>query len=533
VLVELHIESLGVIEQATLTLGRGLTALTGETGAGKTMLVDAVDVLVGGRAEGSMVRAGANEARVEGRFVVDDQEFVLTRVIPAEGRSRAYVNGRPATAASLAEMARGTVDLHGQHAHQALLSAAAQRRALDIAAIIDLAPLRQAQARLTGIEAELATLGGDERTRAREIDLLRYQVGELQAAGLAGPDTDVDEDAALDAEEDLLADAQAHREAVAQAYRALVADGGAADGLLAALRALAGRAPFAELYERLAALAADLDDVGDELRTAQERIDEDPARLDAIRQRRQLLRELCRKYGDDVAEVVAFHAQASARLAELDGYTERAARLSEERSAALDALDRAARAVGDARRSAAGDLARSVQQRLRQLAMPNAKVLIDVGSPPDDPAGDVVRFLLAANPGTPALPLAQVASGGELSRTMLALRLVLSAHDDGAEATLIFDEVDAGVGGRAATAVGEALSVLGARHQVMVVTHLAQVAALATTQIVVDKHVERATTRATATAVDGDARVEEIARMLSGSPDSDAARQHAAELLSR
>ncbi|CAN5810026.1 DNA repair protein RecN [soil metagenome] len=532
-LVELHIESLGVIEQAALTLCGGLTALTGETGAGKTMLVDAIDVLVGGRTEGSMVRAGAKEARVEGRFVVDGEEFVLTRVIPADGRSRAYVNGRPATAASLAEAARGTVDLHGQHAHQALLSAPAQRRALDVAAAIDLSPLRQAQARLTGIEAELATLGGDERTRAREIDLLRYQVRELEAAGLAGPGTDVHEDVALDAEEDLLADAQAHREAVAQAYAALAAEGGAGDGLMAALSALAGRSPFSELYERLSALSVELGDVGDELRTAGERIDDDPARLDAIRQRRQLLRELCRKYGEDLTEVVAFHATASARLGDLDGYTERAAVLAHERSCALDALDRAARAVGDARRAAAEDLAVAVQQRLRRLAMPHAEVLIDVGSPPHDPAGDEVRFLLAANPGVQALPLAQVASGGELSRAMLALRLVLSAHDEGPEATLVFDEVDAGVGGAAAAAVGEALCDLGARHQVMVVTHLAQVAALATTQIVVDKRVEGSITRASATTVDGEARVEEIARMLSGSPGSGTARQHAAELLSR
>lgn len=532
-LVELHVESLGVIERATLTLGPGLTALTGETGAGKTMLVDAIDVLVGGRAESSMVRHGAVEARVEGRFVTGDDEFVLTRVIPADGRSRAYVNGRPTTVASLAEAARGIVDLHGQHAHQALLAPAAQRRALDTAGGVDLAPLRRAQAVLTGIEAELATLGGDERARAREIDLLRYQVGELAAAGFAGPDVDVGEDSALDVEEDMLADAQAHREAAALAREALTAEGGAGDGVRTALTALSGRSPFAGQHERLSALAAELEDVGTELRAGGERIDDDPARLDEIRRRRQLLRELCRKYGDDLGEVAAFHDEASARLAELEGYAERVGQLSQERGSALESLDAAALVVGDARRRAAGDLAAAVQQRLRRLAMPHAEVVIAVGSSPHDPAGDDVRFLLAANPGAPPLPLAKVASGGELSRAMLALRLVLTTTDEGPAATLVFDEVDAGVGGAAATAVGEALADLGTRHQVMVVTHLAQVAALATTQVVVDKRVAGGTTAATACAVDGDGRVEEIARMLSGSPGSGSARRHATELLSR
>ena len=183
VLVELHIESLGVIERATLELGAGLTALTGETGAGKTMLVEAIELLVGGRADNSIVRAGADEARVEGRFVTGDDEFVLTRIIPAEGRSRAYVNGRPATVSSLVDMTAGVIELHGQQAHQALLSASAQRSLLDRAASVDLAPLRSAQAALTAVDAELAVLGGDERTRAREIDLLRFQVAELEAAG--------------------------------------------------------------------------------------------------------------------------------------------------------------------------------------------------------------------------------------------------------------------------------------------------------------------------------------------------------------
>jgi DNA repair protein RecN (Recombination protein N) len=527
VLTELHIEALGVIDRATLLLGPGLTALTGETGAGKTMLIEAIELLVGGRADPSIVRPGASEARIDGRLVVGDDEFVLTRVVPADGRSRAYINDRPATASALDELTTGLVSLHGQHAHQALLSAGAQRDALDLFAGVDLGPLHRARASITEIEAELATLGGDERARAREIDLLRYQVAELDEAAIV----DGDEDDALDREEDLLADAQAHREAAAAAHAAIVDDRGGRDAIAAALAALSGRAPFDEISSRLAAVAADLDDVAVELRSTGEAIDDDPERLDAIRGRRQLLADLRRKYGSDLAEVIEFHRRAESRLGELERFEERAAELDAERAAALRAHDAVAARIGAVRRAAAPELAAAVEVRLRELAMPHASVVVDVGD--DDPAGSQVRYLLAANPGSPLLPLARVASGGELARAMLALRLALSGVDENTtkQITLVFDEVDAGIGGAAASAVGDALAALGRHHQVLVVTHLAQVAAKATTQIAIDKRVANGETTATAGSVDGDGRVAEIARMLSGSPDSASAREHAAELL--
>ncbi len=231
-LTELHIENLGVIERIEIMLGPGLTAVTGETGAGKTMLVEAIELLVGGRADASMVRHGADEARLDGRLITPDgTETVLTRVIPTSGRSRAYVNGRLATVASLAEAAADAVDLHGQHAHQSLLSTATQRAALDEYGAIDLGPLRAARARLTEIDAELAALGGDDRARAREIDLLRFQVDELDAAAVV----DAGEDERLDAEESVLADATAHREAAATAVASMSDDGGAHDAIAAAL----------------------------------------------------------------------------------------------------------------------------------------------------------------------------------------------------------------------------------------------------------------------------------------------------------
>ena len=237
-LTELHIEHLGVIERVDLRLGSGSTAVTGETGAGKTMLVEALELLVGGRADASIVRPGASEARVDGRFVTGDDEVVLTRVVPADGRSRAYIDGRPATAAALAAAAAGLVELHGQHDHQTLLSTSTQRAALDRFGHVDLGPLRAARGRVTELDAELAALGGDERTRAREADLLRYQVAELDAAGI----DDAEEESGLAAEEDALADALGHREAAAAAHAALTADGAGRDAIAAGLAAsVAGR----------------------------------------------------------------------------------------------------------------------------------------------------------------------------------------------------------------------------------------------------------------------------------------------------
>jgi DNA repair protein RecN (Recombination protein N) len=547
-LTELHIENLGVIERASLVLGGGVTALTGETGAGKTMLVEAIELLVGGRSDATVVRTGAAEARIDGRLVLNRpdgiEEIVLTRIVPADGRSRAYVNGRPTTVANLAELTDGIIDLHGQHAHQGLLSTATQRAALDQFGAVDLSPLRAARARLTEVEAELATLGGDERARAREIDLLRFQVGELDAAGV----TDPDEDAHLDRDEAILADAVAHHEAGLAALGLLRDDDGVDDRLRLALHALGHREPYIRVQERLTGLLAELDDIGVDLRDRAEAIEEDPDRLDEIRQRRQLLRDLQRKYGDGLSEVIGFHSEAEDRLRDLERYDLRAGELDQARKSALEAERLAANQIGLRRRAVAPELAKAVERRLRDLAMPNAAIAVEVGRNNDDQpgdldiAGDAVRFMLSANPGSALLPLNRVASGGELARTMLALRLVLSgvvpsgaarAGGDGAGGgapTLVFDEVDAGIGGTAATAVGQALADLGADHQVLVVTHLPQVAASASRQLVVSKSVSGGATFTSVDAVVGNARVAEVARMMSGS-ESPAALDHARDLL--
>ena len=249
-LTELAVRNLGVIEELVLVLAPGMTALTGETGAGKTLLVDAIELLVGGRAESGVVRHGAAECSIEGRFVIDDTEVVLSRVIPRDGRSRAYRNGRLATVGQLAEEGRRLVDLHGQHSHQSLLGVAEQRSALDKFGGVDLGPLRAARARVAELDAELAALGGDERARAREIDLLRYQVDELDGAHLDDPE----EDRGLEAEEDRLADATAHRDAGARAVDALTGDGGALDAFGA--RESGARGPRAVRRARGAAACA-------------------------------------------------------------------------------------------------------------------------------------------------------------------------------------------------------------------------------------------------------------------------------------
>ena len=523
-LIELAVRDLGVIEDLKLLLGPGMTALTGETGAGKTLVVEAIDLLVGGKADPSVVRPGAEEAWVEGRFVVpgtdDEEEVVLARAVPANGRSRAYVDGRLATAATLAEWGERLVDLHGQHAHQSLLSPSVQRAALDRYAGVDLQPLHDARAAVRELDAKLAALGGDERARAREIDLLRFQVDELERAGLRDPD----EDDTLRVEEDALADAVAHQEAAAAAMEALSGDGGTADTVGAAIAAIADRVPFAPLEQRLRAVAAELTDVAADLRAAGEAIEDDPARLEGVRERRNLLHELQRKYGDTLREVIAFHDEAGARLAELEQHDRRAAELDAARTQALTAVARAGSRVAAARRAAAPSLAAAVQAHLAELAMPRAS--LDVSVQGDGPADDVV-LLLAANPGAAPAPLAKAASGGELARAMLALRLVLTAGPP----TLVFDEVDAGIGGEAAVAVGRSLAALGRGQQVLVVTHLPQVAAFADAHVRVAKEMGEASTTAEVAVLDDAERVVELSRMLSGQPDSRTAHDHASELL--
>jgi DNA repair protein RecN (Recombination protein N) len=465
---------------------------------------------------------------IEGRFVVGEREIVLSRTVPTNGRSRAYADGRMAPASLLSEIGDGLVDLHGQHAHQSLLRQSAQREALDSYAGTDLEPVARGRDELKAIDARLAELGGDPRALARTVDLLRFQLEEIAAAAIAAPD----EDTQLAAEESTLAQVEAIRAATVGARVALAGPDaaqarggvGALDLLGAAVSELSGYEALSELAARLRAAQADLDDVAHELRLRGEALAEDPERLDAIRDRLRHFAELRRKYGSSLAEVVEFERAGRAQLADLESAEHTRAALEGQRVAAVEVLRRAQEQLGADRRQAAPKLAASVESHLRELALPGARLEVRIG---DDPAGADVEFLLGANPGEPALPLSKVASGGELARAMLATRLVLSA----APPTLVFDEVDAGVGGAAALAVGRALREIGSDHQVLVVTHLAQVAAFADQQVLVSKSEEEGRTVARLRPVVGEDRIVELSRMLSGHPESVAARGHAKELL--
>ena len=490
-LTELRIRDLGIIAEIDLVLGPGMTALTGETGAGKTMLVEAISLLVGASADATVVRHGAEAASVEGRFVTGDGELVLARVVPADGRSRAYVDGRLATAATLAEAGAELVDLHGQRAHQSLLAAATQRDALDRFAAIDLGPLRQARAAVAAIDAgwppSAATPGpGPERSTSCAS----------RSRSCWGPGSvDEDEDESLDAEEDLLAGAQAHRDAAAVAHDALAGRRrrarrrrgprrGAGRGQPAGRRSRRWRSACAPSPPRWPTWPARCAPSG-------EAVDDDPERLDEVRRRRHLLRELRRKYGDTLADVMAHRDEAAARLAELEGYESTAAALEAERR-----RRGRRRGCGGRRGGRPSPPGRAPPGRGGPAPPAGA------GHAPGPPRGGRRgprpgrrrrASCLGANPGEPALPLAKVASGGELARTMLALRLVLTEAPD----TLVFDEVDAGIGGEAALAVGRSLAALGRRHQVLVVTHLPQVAAFADPQVAVSKEEGRGRTEAT------------------------------------
>jgi DNA repair protein RecN (Recombination protein N) len=526
-LVELSIENLGIIESSRLTFDSGFTAFTGETGAGKTMLVEAIGLVVGQRADVSVIRDGAEEARVEARFVTSgpdgDVETILCRVLHREGRSRAYINDRMATVATLAEVGQSLVDIHGQHAHQRLMSASVQRDSLDAFGKVDTSALREAREAVTQIDANLAALGGDEKSRVREIDLLSFQCEEIENAGLSRPD----EDQALSREEDELGDVVRHQEALQKVSALLSDDGNAVDLLGQVSRSLSPISSMREVRERVENLLAELNDISHTVRGAAENSEENPERLEEIRLRRQALRDLVRKYGDTIADVMAFGAEARIRLNELLSYSERVQDLETSRVAALKVLHSRQLEVGRQRRKTAPGLAAAVEKRLRLLALPHATIQVSVGDEATDPSGEAVSFMLAANPGSAPMPITKVASGGELARVMLALRLVLTTDP----ATMVFDEVDAGIGGAAAVAVAQALRELGNDHQVFAVTHLAQVAASAHSHIVVSKSVKSGKTYGRATKVLQEDRVGEIARMLSGGIADESALTHAQEIL--
>ena len=549
---ELHIRGLGVIEDASLRLAPGLTVITGETGAGKTMVVTALGLLLGDRADTSLVRAGSDRALAEARVSPvpasaadwldgDEDELVVSREVVAEGRSRARINGRLAPVSALAEVLGAVVEVHAQHEHVRLSRPEVQRRLLDRYAgephARALAAYRDTYAQWREAVTALDSLEADARERARTIDRLTFELTEIERAGL-----DADRDATLDDELEVLEHAEELQLAAAEAGAALGEDG-AAEPLgvaVGAIRRVKVEDPqLDELRQRIVGLAAEASELVADLRAYSEGIDADPEHLEALRARQQLIRTLERKYGDDVAAIIAYGERAARELDELQRAEDDASGL-EERARELEADLRAlAEDVRRGRLLAAERLAASVEGHLADLAMPHASFTVAVEPTPDGALGadgaDRVTFLLAANPGEPAQPLATAASGGERSRVSLAVEVALADVNDAA--VLVFDEVDAGIGGSTALAVGEKLARLAAGgaaeggRQVICVTHLAQLAAFADVHHVVEKGVRGGRTVTSTRHVAEDERVGELSRMLGGDATREAGLDHARELL--
>ena len=555
-LIELRIENLLLIERAELRPGAGLNAITGETGAGKTVLAHALDLLLGGKPRSGIVRPEASEAYVEGVFELPDglfdgeemadlrervaedagDEIVLARRVTAEGRTRAYVQGRSATAADLRELGGRLVSFFGQHEHRRLTVASAQLDLLDGFCGVEHLALRSqvadAHGRVRTLRGELEDLQGRAGTRDRDLDLLRFEIQEIEEVAPT-----VDEEEALDAERNRLREVDGLRAAAATGAEAIApvdGEGGAAS-LLAAGERLADAVDGADpeldaLAARLRALRLEAEDLGGELRRYLDGIDADPERLEQVEARLTDVDRLKRKHGGTVEAVLAHAERCRTERDRLDN----AEVVLDEARAALTAAEgereRLAAKLTAGRRKAGPQLAKKVAAELGALAMEGASFEV-VLEPRDEIAAsgaERVEMMLAPNPGVPAAPLRESASGGELSRVMLALMAVAGA---GGSPTLVFDEVDSGVGGQTARAVGERLRALGDGRQVLCITHLPQIAAMADRHFRIEKSSTGDVARASVEQLEKSAVVEELCRMLGADASDVGARRHAKELL--
>jgi len=535
VLEELHVRDLALIEEVWLEFGPGMTVLTGETGTGKTALLGALKLLLGDRADSGSVRAGAAEALVEGRFGSAGEEIVARRRVSADGRSRCFLDGEMATVGSLAERIGPLVDLHGQHEHQSLLSVASHLTYLDRwageAASDALEIYRSARAAHQDAVRARDRLVEQLAEASRNADYLRFVADEI-----AMVDPQADEDAAIEARLPALQHGERLAAAATEALQLVRSDGGATDRLALAVASLAKVGGIDSgldvLSERLAEVSALADDVGAELRGYRDAIEDDPATLDVLLARHAAINGLMRKYGPRLSDVLATRDEALASLAAFDAGEEGLRAVEQAVDAAEAALREAAGGLMSARTAAVPGFVEALGAAVTDLAMQGARFEVALTELPfeqwtvDGPHR--VEFLYAPAPGQPARPLAKIASGGEISRVMLALKGVLGEADT--VETLVFDEIDAGVGGAIAHSVGRRLAKLAERHQVIVVTHLAQVAAYADAQLVVRRSLSEGSSATSVQRVEGDARVAEISRMLAGN-DSEAAIAHARELL--
>jgi DNA repair protein RecN (Recombination protein N) len=554
---ELRIENLLLIERAELRLGEGLNAITGETGTGKTVLAHSLDLLMGGKAKAQIVRPGAQEAWVEGVFdlpagLLGEPEFaalaerlpegaeevVLGRRVSASGRTSAFVAGRAATAGDLKLLGGRLIAFFGQHEHRRLTISSAQLEILDgFAGAEHLAfrqDYREAHRECGRLADELAELREREGSRERDLDLYRYELNEIEEVA-----PEPEERAELASQRERLRHAEGLREAAASAHAGLAGaeeDGGGAVAAIAqaeaALQAAAGLDRNLDATaERVAALAVELGDIASELRDYAEGIEADPASLQAIEERLEALDRLERKHGGSVESVLAHAERCREEIARLEGAGERSA----EAEVALVAAEARRADLGEklsaGREAAAGPLQERVAAELERLSMAGASLEVVLEPHPDGfgaSGRETVELRVAPNPGIEAAPLRDAASGGELSRVMLALSGLGQAESAG---TMVFDEIDAGIGGKTARVVGERLQALGRDRQVLCITHLPQVASLADVHFRLEKDVDGEQAMATVERLDGEGVVEEIRRMLGGETSDQAATEHARELL--
>jgi DNA repair protein RecN (Recombination protein N) len=555
----LRIEGMAIIDRAELEFGSGLNVLTGETGAGKSIVLGALALLAGGRASAQTVREGASQAVVEAVFDTrrlpdlvgeladrgvdsDAEQLIISRTLSSAGRGRARIGGQLVPVTTLAEIFAGRLEISSQHGSQALLRPEQHGRLLDASA--GLGPLRDKVAagfaHVRRLDAELAQLRADEQDRVRRRDFLAYQLDEIDRANLA-----VDEISSLRSARSRLAHAGRLTDEGGAALAALSGDpqgddGGAADRIAQALRTLAGLAALdaelAPFVERLAGLQDELRDATFDIERHLSGIEADPARLAAADERLHQVEQLQRKYGETVADVLAFRERTAAELTGIENAGQREAEIAAERSERVAALARAAKRLSRGRLKAAKSLTTAVQAALAELAMPHGRFGVEMvpADPPDGlPCGaggaEAPAFSFSANAGEPLRPLRAVASGGELSRVFLALKQAL--RESAAGMVLVFDEVDAGIGGRVADRVGRMLAELAVHHQVLCITHLPQIAAFAQHHFRVEKRAVSGRTETRISRVEGPERVEEIARMAGGESVGEATLAHARDLL--
>ncbi|HSG08869.1 MAG TPA: DNA repair protein RecN [Longimicrobiales bacterium] len=549
-LVELRIRDYAVVEDLTLSLGPGLNALTGETGAGKSIIVGALSLLLGERASSGVVRVGAERATVEAVFDLsalpgvearleelgfrpEDGHLILRREVASEGRNRAWVNGSPATAGIVGELGSALVDLHGQHEHQTLLRPAEQRGILDAFAAAQ--EMARAVAEQHDTVRTLRRELEEHETRVREVeskaDFLRFQLEEIDGARLHPG-----EDEALESESRRHEHSEELAEGTAGIHDALYAGEEALADRLAEVRARLNKLVrfdpgLGELVTALEAAYHAVSDVGRRVGEYATQVEHDPRRLEEVRRRLDLIFRLKRKYGPELADILATGQRVRTELRQLEEADHDLGELRKRLAVAGRALEAAAGRLTELRSGAALDLARAVDAVLPDLGLTGAtfqvhlRPLEEIGAH----GSEAVAFMVAPNAGFDPLPLNRIASGGELSRVMLALKSILAGVDK--VPVLVFDEIDAGIGGVVATAVARKLDEVARRHQVFVVTHLPQIASRANAHLLVEKKQDRGTTTTTVRVLTGEERIEEVARMLGGDPESATSRKHAQELL--